>query len=335
MKRNGIFVLAVIIVFAAAALTWAGARSNAWLGVYTQAVDADLAEAFDLKVDRGAIVNEIVEDSPADEAGLREDDIIISLDGDHVRDDDDLVDLVSDREPGDEVELTVVRDGQETEIEVTLGRRPRSQSWSNRFDFFRTPHAPRAPHAPKAPHTYSYTFHDDDFFVGGARPYIGVTLIDVSRRTARALGGDGHGVLIDDVEGDSPAGTAGIEPGDLMVTIDGENVFEAADVKDIIHELDEGDVARIEVLRQGQPKTFEVTIELDDEGGYYGLPLILQLPDLPDIDLRMPRMRGLFRGHSNGHDLFDTEEFREAMEEYEEQMRHLEKEMRELKRALE
>ena len=42
----------------------------AWLGVYTQTVDEDLVEAFELPVKYGAIINEVVEDSPADEAGL-------------------------------------------------------------------------------------------------------------------------------------------------------------------------------------------------------------------------------------------------------------------------
>ena len=90
MNRYRILGLAMVVVFATAALSWAGV----WLGVYTQEVDPDLAEAFALEVDRGAIINEIIEASPADEAGLREDDIIISFGGDRVRDDDDLIDLV-------------------------------------------------------------------------------------------------------------------------------------------------------------------------------------------------------------------------------------------------
>jgi serine protease Do len=338
MKRYRILSLAVIVVLAAAALTWAGARSSAWLGVYTQAIDADLAEAFALTVDRGAIINEVVEDSPAEEAGLREDDIIVSLDGDRIRDDDDLIDLVTDHDPGDDIKLTVVRDGKETEIEVTLGKRPRSRRWTNGFDFFRTPHAPRAPgafRAPKAPRVFSYHFDDDDFYFDDEHPYIGVTLLDISRRTARSLGGDDHGVLIDDVEGDSPAESAGLEPGDLIVAIDGEEVSEAADVQDIIRSLDEGDVARIEVVRQREQKTIEVTIELDEDGAYYGGPHILRLPDLPDIDLNIPRMKGLHRSYSHDYDLFDSKDLREAMEEYEEEMAELKKELRELRKALE
>ena len=63
-----------------------------------------------MSVDYGAIVNDIVDDSPADEAGLEEDDIIIEFDGKVVRDDDDLSDLIFDSSPGDEISLTIVRD---------------------------------------------------------------------------------------------------------------------------------------------------------------------------------------------------------------------------------
>lgn len=348
MKQNRILGLALIIVLVAAALTWAGARSSAWLGVYTQEVDPDLAEAFDLKVDRGAIINEVVEDSPAEEAGLQEDDIIVSVDGDRVRDDDDLIDMVSDRDPGDDIKLTIFRDGKETEIEATLGRRPRSRQWSNSLDFFRSPRSPRAPraphaphvyHSPKAPRVYSYTYDNDDFIFGGEHPYIGVTMINISSRTAKSLGADGHGVLIDDVEGDSPARDAGLEPGDLIVVIDGEKVYETSDVQDIIGDLDEGDVAKVEIVRARERKSVEVTVELDEDDTYFGGSHILRLRDLADIDLDFPRTSWLSHTYShdndNDNDLFDSDDFRDAMEEFEDEMKDLKIELRELQKALE
>ena len=127
MKWYGkVGLVVTIVLLATVSPVWAGSRSTAWLGVYTQSVDSDLADAFALSVDHGAIVNEVVKDSPADEAGLREDDIIISLGSDRIRDDEDLIDLVSDQDPGDEVVLKVLRDGKEKEIKVILGKRPRS-----------------------------------------------------------------------------------------------------------------------------------------------------------------------------------------------------------------
>ena len=55
-----------------------------WLGITTQTVDDDLAGAFDLPVEYGVIINQVIDDSPAEEAGLEEDDIIISFNGDKI-----------------------------------------------------------------------------------------------------------------------------------------------------------------------------------------------------------------------------------------------------------
>jgi len=317
--------VATIVLLATVSLVWAGSRSTAWLGVYTQSVDADLAEAFALMVDHGVIVNEVIKDSPADEAGLREDDIIISLDGDRIRDDEDLIDLVSDQDPGDEVVLIIFRDGKEKEIKVVLGKRPRS--W-RRHDDSRWFSSPRAPRAPKA---YSYYFDSFDH----EYPYVGVTLLEVSKRTAESLGADGFGVLIDDVEEDSPAEKGGLMPGDLIVAIDGEEVYEPSDVRDIIRSLDEGDVARVEIVRNHDRVTLEVEVKLDGGGTFYGGPGFLRLSDPPDIDFSFPKMKGLRFGHNSDLDYFYSKEFHEEMEELEKEMARLKKELRSLKKSLE
>lgn len=332
MKWYGkVGLVVTIVLLATVSLVWAGSRSTAWLGVYTQSVDADLADAFALSVDHGAIVNEVVKDSPADEAGLREDDIIISLGSDRIRDDEDLIDLVSDQDPGDEVVLKVLRDGKEKEIKVILGKRPRSWRWHDDSRWFSSPRAPRAPKAPRVPKAYSYYFDSFDH----EYPYIGVTLLEVSKRTAESLGADGFGVLIDDVEEDSPAEKGGLIPGDLIVAIDDEEVYEPSDIQDIIRSLDEGDMARVEIVRNHDRATLEVEVELDEGGTFYGGPGFLRLPDLPDIDFSFPRMKGLRFGHSLDLDYFDSEEFREEMEELEKEMARLKKELRNLKKSLE
>ena len=74
--------------------------NHAWLGVVSQSVSEELADAFDLSVDRGAIINQVLRDSPAEEAGLEEGDIILSFAGQHVGDYDDLVDMIEDHKPG-------------------------------------------------------------------------------------------------------------------------------------------------------------------------------------------------------------------------------------------
>ena len=80
-----------------------------WLGVWSRTVDPLLAAAMNLSVDRGALILEVIADSPADTAGLREDDIIIRLGGQEVSDIADLVQAIRASEIGEEVEIVFVR----------------------------------------------------------------------------------------------------------------------------------------------------------------------------------------------------------------------------------
>jgi S1-C subfamily serine protease len=118
-----------------------GEAEYGFLGVSTQALYPQLAERLGLDVDVGALVSEVVEDSPADDAGLTagdrqiefqgqtdvavDGDVIVAVDGERLTATADLSDVVSLLEPGDSVELEVLRDGERRTIEVELGERPR------------------------------------------------------------------------------------------------------------------------------------------------------------------------------------------------------------------
>jgi 2-alkenal reductase len=119
-----------------------GAYDYAWLGITGRDLDRETALAMDLPADqRGALVIEVTEGGPAEAAGLLGADETVTLEGAQfqiggdvitaiesqpVRSIDDLiVHLVKETRPGDRVTLTVLRDGEEREIEVTLGERPR------------------------------------------------------------------------------------------------------------------------------------------------------------------------------------------------------------------
>ena len=80
-----------------------------WLGVQLYTVDAYVAEANDLSVDKGVLVVEVVADSPADKAGLEAGDIIISFGGEGIANVDDLVQAIRNSEIGQSVEITFVR----------------------------------------------------------------------------------------------------------------------------------------------------------------------------------------------------------------------------------
>ncbi len=101
-----------------------GQVSSAYLGVVTTDLSPEDAERFDLPVGSGAIVSDVEPGSGADEAGVRRGDIIVALDDTPIENTGDLLGALRDYQPGDTVGLTIVREGDEQTLDVTLGERP-------------------------------------------------------------------------------------------------------------------------------------------------------------------------------------------------------------------
>ena len=101
-----------------------GKVSSAYLGVVTTDLSPEDAERFGLPVESGAIVGQVEPGSGADAAGVRRGDIIVRLGDEPIDNAGDLFGALRDYQPGDIVELTVVRDGEELTLDVTLGERP-------------------------------------------------------------------------------------------------------------------------------------------------------------------------------------------------------------------
>jgi S1-C subfamily serine protease len=93
----------------------------AYLGIQPAQVTPELDEAFDLGTGTGVLVEEVVSGSPAAEAGIRERDVIVRMDDSDIESVDDLFAELRDHKPGEEVTLTVVRDGERRNVDVTLG----------------------------------------------------------------------------------------------------------------------------------------------------------------------------------------------------------------------
>ena len=116
-----------------------GEVEYAFIGVGTRPLFPQLAERLDVDADSGAIIESVSANSPAEEAGLKAGkqeidfqalpytvggDIIVSVNGEEIVTEADLPRIVSRLDPGDEVELGIIRDGEEMDVTVTLGTRP-------------------------------------------------------------------------------------------------------------------------------------------------------------------------------------------------------------------
>ncbi len=116
-------------------------KKRGWLGVSIGNVPESLAAQLDVDAD-GILILNVVEGSPADDAGLQAHDVILSVDGDAVKGKlGHAVDLIKSREPGDEVEIVVMRSGREQSITVELGSRADAKAAKFEWKFPGSPHA--------------------------------------------------------------------------------------------------------------------------------------------------------------------------------------------------
>ena len=104
-----------------------GETRRGWLGVRIQEVTEEIAESLGMDRARGALVSGINEDGPAAGTGIEPGDVVIAFDGREIREMRDLPRIVADTEPGKEVDVVVLRDGEEMSFKVTTGRLEESE----------------------------------------------------------------------------------------------------------------------------------------------------------------------------------------------------------------
>ena len=95
-----------------------------WIGVESQEITPELAHSFGLQRDSGAIIAGVVRNGPADKAGMKPGDILVSVDGKPVRDTNEMLNLIAQLEPGGKATMRVLRKNRESDVAITVGKRP-------------------------------------------------------------------------------------------------------------------------------------------------------------------------------------------------------------------
>lgn len=218
-----------------------GEVERGYLGI--QFGPANLALRRALGVGPGAalvagIAEDAEGDSPAGDAGLREDDVITAVDGVELRDPNQIISIVSNKRPGDTVEITYNRDGRERTAAVRLGRRPGD-------DQIAQGNAPNLRQRDGAQGSASEP---------ASMEMLGLTLQNLTPRMARQLGDAAQGVYVADVDPTSEAyRDAEIRPGLVIVEADRQPVASVAEFEQAIADVDEGDSFLVRVQTpQGQ-----------------------------------------------------------------------------------
>jgi len=104
-----------------------GSVTRGWIGVGVQALTRELAESFRLARAAGVLISQVERDGPADRAGVKLGDILVAVNNQPVADTTTMLNLIAALQPGEQAKLKLVRNQAETEVAVTVGRRPKPQ----------------------------------------------------------------------------------------------------------------------------------------------------------------------------------------------------------------
>jgi serine protease Do len=179
-----------------------GKVSRGYLGIQIKSLDEGLAKQFKVPDIAGALVDDVTPGGPADKAGIKIGDVVRKLNGQTVETHEQLTAMVTNINPGTEVKLDILRDGQPMTIRVTLGERPANLGV--------TPGVGKAPSE-------------------GALRGITVQNLTPDLRDRLGLPPTVRGVVITEIDPDSPAAQAGLQPGDVIESINRHATNSVAD----------------------------------------------------------------------------------------------------------
>ncbi len=261
----GFVIPSAIVSKVAPSLIKTGTYAHSWLGITGIALTPDLAKAMNLPSDqRGALVGDVASGGPADKAGLLGStqtvtvngqdfivggDVITTIDQHPVKSMDDVIAyLAINSDPGQTINLAILRNGKQQNIGLTLGIRPTIQQQIN-----------QSPHAN----------------AGGA--YLGVDPITMTPDIAQAMNLDSGttGVLLMGIQAGSPAARAGLRGGntpfdlggqqimiggDIILAIDGQSIATIEDLGAFLASAQPGENVRLTILRRGTTRRVSVTL---------------------------------------------------------------------------
>jgi serine protease Do len=235
---------------------------SGWLGVSPEDVTADRAKDLKLSAPRGVYISEVEKDSPAEKSGLKSGDVVTEYNGEHVEGAAQLRRLVSETAPGHTVPVTIWRDGHSQTLNITVGEA------TSHFREWTMPRlAPTPPAAPEAPRAFSFEMPDmgempgmsGNFLRIPSAPTLGISAEDLDGQLGAYFGApDGEGILVREVESNSPAEKAGFKAGDVIVKIEGERVKHIGEMQEKLRAKREAKTVQVTVLRRGAEQTLTV-----------------------------------------------------------------------------
>lgn len=250
-----------------------GKVSRPWLGV-----------AIGENEEGRVVVGRVEPDSPAELAKLKEDDIVLAVDGRAVPSAAAFVAEIRNRKPGRDLELKVERGGKPLNLKAKLGEYPEAEArkeMAARFPRLFPPAGPLAPEAPDKPGESPETRRENRKFwvpatpdepaagpLWGKRKYIGLYLEPLTEDLLEYFGvKEDSGLLVNRLTKDGPAERAGVKVGDVIVRADGRGIASVGDLSGLIQDRKKGDKVKLEIIRDKKPVTVEVEVGEEESSG--------------------------------------------------------------------
>lgn len=213
-----------------------GHVSRGWLGVMIQPVSRDLAESFGMDQPEGALIADVDPDGPAARDGIQAGDIILEVNGERVESSDKLPRLIGRVNPDSDVEMKLLRNGEEQTITVTVSDWPEDLAGSS----------------------------NGSSGSGDSPTRLGVAVQALSDSEAAQMGVD-TGVRIVDIDPRGLAAAAGMRPGDVLVSIDHQSVESARQLSNLVSDLPTDRAVPVRLYRDGRSLFIALRLGSDSE----------------------------------------------------------------------
>jgi serine protease Do len=205
-----------------------GRVTRGWLGVYVQALTQELAKSFGIKETHGAVVTQVIENSPADKGGIKEGDIITEFNGKKIKEMRELPHYVAITPPGTKVKIKVLRNGKEKLLNVKVGVMPEEEASLGGVE-------------------------------GSKKAELGLKVAPIPPDITAETGVKG-GVYVTEVDPGSPADQTGIQQGDIILRVNRKRVTDLSDFNKALSKIKPGEIVAF-LIRRGD-SSFYVAIRM-------------------------------------------------------------------------
>ena len=212
-----------------------GRVERGWLGVQIQEVTDEIAQSLEMDDARGALIAGVQPDSPAESAGFKTGDVILEFNGEMVERVKDLPRIVAAAKANETVKLRMLRDGKEIAMKVKIGSMPDEDTLASNAQGAKTPSADK----------------------------LGLALAPLTPETRQRLRlpDNAEGVVIADVERNSPAAREGLRPGDLIKRVGSRKVSSPNEVTEAVKQYAGRKAVLLLISRQGNDRFVAVPLD--------------------------------------------------------------------------